>query len=605
MFKRGFVLLAVSAASLATPLPAVGQNDEPVVYRLDFSRRAESVFAVSTVWPATGAVERTFSLPAWTALYQIRDFAQHLSDFVAIDPANGDTLPVTRADKDSWRVENPSGGAVETHYRIHADDDSPFGAVLGETHAFLNPAIVFTYEEGEVQRPFELEIVDIPEGWTVSTPLAETAPLRYTGASYHVLTDSPFEIGTHDRLGFEQDGVRYDVAVRSMGPYDQPGLLSLLERIVAYQVELMGGAPFDRYLFIFHFTERGGGGMEHTYATAISVSYESVNRDIAAVAGVTAHEFFHAWNVKRIKPDVFVNYDYAHENYTDALWFAEGVTSYYDGLTRVRAGIWSPKEYWRSMSDEIKRLESRPGRFVHSVTDTSLLTWFDRYPDWTRPEVSISYYNKGEILGLLLDIQIRASSGNDISLDDLMSALYTRYNDVYGNGRGYEDTRALEAALQDLTGQDYDAWFDRYVLGTAPLPYDSILALAGLELQTDRVDELSWGLVAERRFEGPMTVLGVVQNGPAASAGIIAGDEIVSIDGQPVTTRRIPQPGTVEEARLTIRRNGESREIAVTPVHEVFDVFRVVPVEDATPEQVAIREGIVTRASRNSTSRTR
>ena len=326
----------------------------------------------------------------------------------------------------------------------------------------------------------------VPQGWRVAVELppatgADRAATAYAAANFDALADAPVEIGRFEEVKFQAGG-RPIRAVLHGDSVDRPRLIGTLSAIVNYETSLMGEAPFPSYTFFFHVGRRyGGGGMEHSNSTAIAVDSG------ATLANVSAHEFFHLWNVKRIRPRSLEPVDRTREMYTPALWFAEGVTNTYASYTLVRSGLWSKAEFLDDLGDEIARLESRPARLWHSAEESSLTTWFDKYALYDRPEFSVSYYNKGQLLGVGLDLVIRDVTDNRASLDDVMR----RMNQQYAHrGRSYPDSQGVRMIAEEVIRQfrpDATAYladfFRRYVSGTDELPYAEWLAVAGLTLK--------------------------------------------------------------------------------------------------------------------------
>ncbi len=331
----------------------------------------------------------------------------------------------------------------------------------------------------------------IPAGWKIATLLDEEGD-RFLAPNYDALADSPAEAGQFQEYTFSQNGATYRVVVHAdLEDYSPDRLLASLRKITATETALMHDVPFSRYTFILHFPHQAeGGGMEHRNGAAITVSAAQVRDHWENLEEVAAHEFFHLWNVKRIRPQSLEPIDYIHGNDTRDLWFCEGVTSTYAELALLRAGLISGKTFYARLGAAIETLQSRPARFFQSVEESGLEAWFEKYDDYLRPERSISYYNKGELLGFLLDLAIRHATGNEASLDDVMRRLN---EDFARRGRCYtqQDLRRVIARIAPAFS-GLDAFFDDYVSGTRELDYETYLGYAGLELEkTYRVKEIS------------------------------------------------------------------------------------------------------------------
>jgi predicted metalloprotease with PDZ domain len=415
----------------------------------------------------------TVQMPAWNALYQIRDFSSHMTQVTAKDD-EGRALPLRKIDKQTWIATG--NGAVTINYSILWDEPGPFGTQLSADHAFLNLAMVLLYVPDRRSEDDLVAFEDVPEGWRVAVELDSVAANAahhsggYAASNYDALVDAPVEIGHFDEFHMDAGGRPIRVVVHGDSG-DHSHLLDSLKRLVDYETSLMGGAPFREYLFLFHVGSNfGGGGMEHMNCTAISADVS------AQLPSYAAHEFFHAWNVKRIRPQSLEPIDYTKEMWTRSLWFAEGVTNTYAAYAMLRTGLWSTNQFYANFADQIRELQSRPAHRWQSVEQSSLDAWYEKYSLYNRPEESISYYNKGEILGVLLDILIRDRTDNRASLDYVLRVL----NDEYAKkGRFYEDSDGLRAAMEGVIRKndpnadaDLGDFFVRYVAGSEEIPYN-------------------------------------------------------------------------------------------------------------------------------------
>lgn len=484
--RIGCAVMIVAGWCFGLLLPAEAAID----YRVSLAQRNEHIFRVAmTVPDVKDSVD--VQMPAWNALYQVRDFASRVVDLRARD-SSGKALSVSKRDLHTWRISG--SGTVVVEYGIFWDDAGPFASQLDNDHAFLNLAMVLLYVPGRRGEAVSIEFAHVPQDWAVAVALrADDTTNLFHAAGYDALVDAPVEIGRFEQFRFEEEKARIRVAVHAR-TWNRASLEDKLRRIVAYQVKLMGEAPFGEFLFIYHFGA-GGGGMEHSNSTAISSASDSTTD------GVTAHEFFHLWNVKRIRPKSLDPVDYTRENITRALWFAEGVTSTYASYTLVRAGLWSAEQFYSDLAGEISQLEQRPASRWKSAEEASLDAWFEKYRPYRQSNFSISYYNKGHLLGVLLDIAIRDATDNKRSLDHVLRHL----NEEYAHrGRAYDDSHGIRAAAEKVAGVSLESFFSRYVAGVEPLPYADLLAKAGLqfEMQGDRarIQELSGVSDRQRRI---------------------------------------------------------------------------------------------------------
>jgi predicted metalloprotease with PDZ domain len=480
---RASVLVSIAAFCFcARPASAT------IRYEISLAHVDTHEFDVTMVVPRNGHSSPTVAMPAWNALYQIRDFAYRVRDVKAAAYEKGfathlrpiSTLPI---DKDTWNLELSSNAAAQPDiagftvtYSVEWNDPGPFDSQLDEHHAFLNLAEVLMYAPNRRSEPVEVRFDDVPADWKLIAELRPgPEPDSFIAPNYDALVDEPVEAGKFGEFDFDEDGAHFRVALDGKG-YNQRRLEDYLQRITKYEMQLMGGPPFREYTFLLRlgsFSEVGGGGMEHADSTAISVHSWDGLKDLCA------HEFFHAWNVKRIRPQAFEPIDYAKEQYTRVLWFAEGVTSAYASYALVRTGLWSKAEFYNDLASQITDLESRPARKWQSVEDSSLDTWLDKYPAYNDPDRSISYYGKGQILGVLLDLVIRDATNNRRSLDDVMRLM----NDEYAQkGKFYNGDAAIQAAVEQVAGANFGNFFRNYIAGVNEIPYDKFFAIAGLEL---------------------------------------------------------------------------------------------------------------------------
>jgi predicted metalloprotease with PDZ domain len=576
--------------ALVSSLPARG-TDRAIRYTLDLratdTHEAKIEMDVPNVLPQT-----PIQFPAWNALYQIRDFVRDVEHVRA--ECDGHEQKLIRVDLETWRTGSQPCSTLAVRYAVYVNDEGPFSSVLNEHHSFLNLAMLLFYLPQGRDRPVRAAFI-LHEGWRLGTLLAASDPSgEFVAANYDALVDSPVEAGHFDDFSYQQGGATFRVIVdASPQDYSSARLLASLEKITATETAMMRDVPFSRYTFIFHFLPvAGGGGMEHAYGTAISLPASSVRENWGYVESTAAHEFFHLWNVKRIRPAGLEPVDYVHGNDTSALWFSEGVTSTYQELTLVRAGLTSREEFYRRIAYQVGMLQERPARLFQSVEQAGRSAWLEKYLDYLRPERSISYYNKGELLGFLLDLAIRHATQNQHSLDDVVR----RLNEEFGKrGRFF-----TEADLRNLVAElapsftDRDAFFDDYVSGTRELDYNTYLGYAGLQLVTTPAAQGALGFRAERGISGPVTVESVDPDSNAEHAGVLKGDVLLKMNNRPLS-------GLPEQV-LGSSKGGEKVEFQVQRGNRLLTVkyrleeshitsYRVEEIPNATEEQLRVREG--------------
>ena len=481
-----------------------------------------------------GAARQEIQLPVWNALYQIRDFAQNIRAMQARDSA-GNALSVEAMDKTTWRISNAERGA-RVEYDVLANLAGPYGAQFNQQHAFLNLGEVLVYAAAGGNQPVALELEDVPSGWQVATSLARDqktgAPPAFLANGYDQLVDAPIELGAFRQTRFEQDGTVYEIVVDAApADYRMSELSALVSKIAAAEVSWMQDRPFASYLFIYHFPHgASGGGMEHSNSCAIDVDAGQMAADPLDLESVTAHEFFHLWNVKRIRPASLEPVVYTRENYTRALWFSEGVTTTVAEIALRRAGLLSEQQFLQSLAREIRTLQLRPAHAWQSAEESSLDTWLERYPEYGAPERSISYYNKGDLLGVLLDLEMRRATNGKKCLRDLFQWMNQHYamQDQY-----FADSAGVRAAAEAVTGADFSSFFNSYVSGVQELPYQELLATVGLQLVRQKVEIPDIGFDSVRNEGERPIVVAVKEGSDAAKSEISPGDTVVKLNGKP------------------------------------------------------------------------
>src|SRR5512138_3757084 len=415
-----------------------------------------------------------FVFPVWTpGSYLVREFARHVEQASA-DDGEGRRLALERLDKHRFRVGAGGARRAVLRFRVYANELSVRTAHLDGTHGYLNGAALFPYVPGREAGPHALEIAP-PAGWSVATAL-DGGPTRFTARDYDELVDSPVEIGTHRTLRFEALGVPHEIAVWGRGNLDDARLAGDAARIVESAGKLLGGLPYDRYLFILHLADRRRGGLEHARSTTVQVQRTGFfpPETYEQTLGLLAHEFFHAWNVKRLRPAALLPYDYGREQYTRLLWWFEGATSYYEKVVLARAGLLPPRRWLEDLGKALTALERTPGARKTSVEEASFLAWVKLYrPDENTPNSTISYYLKGELVAFALDLALRRAGR---SLDELLRALWARHRE-----KGLPEDGVERAAAELLGADAARAFFDRFVRGMEPLSLD--LDLVGLRVQ--------------------------------------------------------------------------------------------------------------------------
>lgn len=553
--------LACCAAIVALASVAAAQTPSPLSYTISLASPEKHLVDVQIFLPE-GAAQRDLQLPVWNALYQIRDFAQYINWIHAKDRA-GNPLPLRELNIGRWQIQGAERGAI-VEYEIYADAPGPFNAQLDPHHAFFNLAQLLIYPVDARSAPQQVRFSHLPEGWNVATPLDAASSGEFTAPNYDRLVDSPVEIGEFQEADFDEGGAHYRVIVDADSTdYNMAKIVAVLRRIVAAATAWMNDRPFENYMFIYHFP-RGpaGGGMEHAFSTAIDVGAGAMRQSLDALAGVTAHEFFHLWNVKRIRPQTLEPVDYTKENYTRALWFSEGVTSTAEGTIQLRAGLLDERQYLLRLGELISELERRPAHLTQSAEDSSLDAWLEGYSYYRRPDRSVSYYNKGELLGVLLDLEVREVSHGQASLREVLQWMNENYA---RKGRYFNDSAGVREAAEAVSHARLDSFFAKYVAGTDEIPWDDVFRSVGLRVEAIPNTVTDLGFTASRNFDGPMSVGAVTPQSEAEQAGLRVGDTIVELQGKPAGQESREElsrlnPGDMLTVKIRPRR-GPDREL--------------------------------------------
>ena len=572
---------------------------EAVHYRVSMQRPHTHLFEVEATFPA-GVDTLEAVLPVWTpGSYLVREFSRQVQD-VSASAVGGGPLPVQRVDKRTWRVQ-ANGWAVTLRYRVYANELTVRTSHLDGSHGYFNGATLFLYTEAT--RGLEHHVtVDAPEGWTPFAAL-ERRGEAFVARDYDELVDSPFEVGPHTPLSFTAAGVPHEVVVWGDTVPDAGRLCSDLQRICEAQARMFGGLPMPRYLFLLYLTDKGRGGLEHKASTSLLFPRVGLHnaRGWEDLLTLAAHEYFHLWNIKRVKPRALVPFDYSRENYTTLLWAFEGATSYYDNVFVLRAGLMSASRYVTRLGETLSALHATPGRKAQTLAEASLVSWVKHYrPDEHSPNSAISYYLKGEVVAALLDLEIRQATDNARGLDDVMRLLWQRYGDESG-----VPEEGVEAAASEVAGKDLKAFFDRAVRTTEELDY-SLFSHVGLEVRfrTREAPSDKGGSPPPRvkgdgklkgwlgvTTKGSATIATVLDGSPALEAGLYVDDEVVALDGWRVDGAGLlsrcedKQPG--ETVRLTVFRRDRLLEVPVAVGQKPLDAVWLARVDKPTDAQKA------------------
>lgn len=510
-----------------------------ISYVLRFPAAAQHCVDIEATVPATaGGV--ALMMAVWTpGSYMVREYARHVEG-VHATTTSGETLPVRKTSKNRWHVDAGSAERIVVRYRVYGREMTVRNNWIDRDFAILNGAPTFLTSINHLQTPHEVRC-ELPEGWasvfTPLTPHASGAAHHYRAADYDTLVDSPILLGNAAAYPFEVDGKAHTLVNEGEGGvWDGARSAADVKTIVAYNAKMWGGLPYERYVFMNLLTD-GRGGLEHKDASVMMASRWATRTrsDYVDWLGLISHEFFHVWNIKRLRPVELGPFDYERECPTRCLWVAEGLTAYYDDLNVHRAGLSNQKEYLERLSKSIEQVQSTPGRLLQPLGDASFDAWIKHYRrDENTDNTAISYYLKGTVVGFLLDAKIREATASRKSLDDVMRAAFERY----AGETGYTEAQFRELA-ESVAGVPLAPWFAQVIDSTQELSYADALKFYGLRFEakpTDGADKESnapkpgWLGISTRNDGGRLTITEVQRDTPAYKAGLNVDDEIIGID---------------------------------------------------------------------------
>lgn len=535
----------------------------------------------------------TLKLPVWTpGSYLIREYAKNVETFEV--SANGRAIPFIKTRKNWWNINTTGKKSITIKYNVYCNEISVRTAVVDASHAFLSTSGIFIYPEGMLHQPSTVHIIPY-KGWTkVSTSLEMVNNDVFTRHSpdYDILFDSPIEIGNQDVFGFDANGVKYEVAMYGGGNYDAERLKKDMAKIVETEAKIYGENPNKHYTFIVHNYLRGGGGLEHLSSTVLGASRDAYKTETGYqnFLSLVAHEHFHLWNVKRLRPIVLGPFDYDNENYTTDLWIAEGFTAYYEDIVLRHADLIPADNYLKVLSNDINSVENVPGRKIQSVADASYDAWIKAYrPNENSVNNSISYYSKGSILAMLLDLEIINDSNAKYSLDDVMNYMYHEY--YKGKKRGYTDAE-FKLGLEKFAGKNLDEFYKKYVYGLADIDYNKFLAYAGYTAIDENAASNNPSLGVGLSAGSKKIVTSVLRNTAAWNGGINAGDEITAIDGNSVLDSALlfkdKKPG--DKISVNINRDGLPVILPVTLLRNTQVKYSIESISNPSPQQLNVRK---------------
>ncbi len=578
---------------------AVNQNTSnspakiaPIIsYQVAMSQPESHLYEVRLRVKNWQAAVMDLKMPVWTpGSYLVREYAKNLQDFTVLDIEER-SLSWTKKSKNHWQIDTTGITDVTVHYRLFANELTVRTNHLDQTHAYFNGAATFLYIVGWEKTPIQVTIIPPESTWRISTALPALPELRHTfiAADFDTLVDSPFEIGTHESHYFEVLGLPHELAIWGKGNLPCRTVLEDIEKIIKVGAELFGGLPYKNYLFLLHLTSDGYGGLEHKNSCSLIYqrfgfrAKDKYNQFMQLVA----HEFFHLWNVRRIRPQGLEVFDYDQENYTSCLWFCEGTTSYYDIILPLRAGIYDAKTCLEALSKDINRFLNIPGRLVQPLSESSWDAWIKLYRrDANSDNSQISYYLKGQLVSLLLDLLIRERHNNQRSLDNVMQIMWQKFGipEV-----GYTPEQ-LQNVIESVANVNLDDFWQIYLHSTEELPLNQYLQPFGLKVQANGNGEPVPFLGLTAKTEHDRTIVKFVETeSPAQKAGIDPGDELLAIEGIRVNAEQLPerlkdyQPS--DSISVSLFHQDQLRTVSVILGEPRPNIYKIVPVKNPTIQQ--------------------
>lgn len=585
----GFALLLLGAAG----------NTQQVDYRVAIPQPTTRLVNVSIEIRDIDGEFIDVAMPMWTpGGYGASWFAKNVQEVRAETP-DGHELDVRQVGTSQWRISTDSD-AADFHYKVFLP--SRRGSTpLDDTHYRFMGINTLMYVVGEDPYPAPGAVTlsfDAPEGWVFATGLEETAYGSFVAPDYDTLVDAPVEMAAKlEWLTFDHDNTKYELVIRNPHNLNREQFLKDVRRIVTEQTAMMGGAPFERYVFLLTGINTRGGGLEHLNSTTITFRRygDMESPDYEHLQFLIAHEFFHLWNVKRIRPEILGPFDYSKPQHTRNLYIAEGITDYYAYLTAARAGVWSHEQFYEKLASVIEELQTSPGRLIRSVESAS-------YRAWTRPDNSadadISFYTKGSLIGLLLDLEIRARTNSKRSLDDVFRYLLAEHGlpkPGFEEERGFQDAVSRTAA-EGGGDADFRDFFDRYVAGVDELDYNAFLQHVGLQLQVEPIPGKNVpSLEIETAANGAgLVVTGLDVGGAGSRAGLMTDDILMLLNDERIDEKslasRLKTIGVGGTAVLSVMRGDRLVKVPVVLAESMPLSYTLIEDESANSAAVKRRE---------------
>ncbi len=600
MNRRGIWIALCATLLLAPSLALAGDAQGTLAFTVSMERPNTHYYHVVLRCQGLPGQTQDFKMPAWTpGYYRVMDHARHVVDFRA-ENGRGDALAWEKTAKNTWRVRSDAASTVVVRYDVYAFARSVADCYLDDSRAFISPTGLFMHVAGLIDHPVTVTIEPHSSFGQISTGLdpVRSRPGTFSAPNFDVLYDCPILVGNQEMVSFEVQGIPHTVALTEPGDFDRDRLVTVLKQMVEAAVAVVGDIPYRHYTFLM--LGPGRGGLEHQNSMAVFTELPNLDDpdDYQRWLGFIAHEFFHLYNVKAIRPIALGPFDYDRENYTNLLWLSEGGTVYYQNVILNRAGFMTRDEFLKQFQRSIANYENIPGHRFQSAAQSSFDVWlYFLRRDGDSANTTISYYDKGAALSLLLDLKIRHETQNHRSLDDVMRTLYQTY--YQQKNRGFTD-QEFRQVCETIAGCDLAEFFEVYVATTADIDYRKYLAYAGLQIALEPKETAGACLGADvRDQEGRLVVTGIRWDSPAARVGLGVEDEIIALDGQRLTSRSLRdlleshEPGDV--VSVLFSRRDRMREVEVILGQETERSFAITPLPNPDESQACILDNWLKR----------
>lgn len=581
-----FILLPLFFATSMTATPTLSYfiaMDEPHTHYFDVEIHIDQ-------WDKD---HLTAKLPVWTpGSYLVREFARKIDSFTA-HTADGTPLKSEKTRKNNWLVQTKGVKTLVLKYRVYAFEFSVRTSFIDADHATINAASVFMFVENMQNQNTTLHIKPYKDWKKISTslnPVLPNDPFTLQIPNYDIFVDSPIEIGNHETHAFEASGVPHELAIIGSSNCNTQQMIADIQKIVAEEVAVFGEHPCQRYVIFNYNTDGMYGGLEHLSSCALTYPrWDYAANKYGRWQGLMSHEYFHLWNVKRLRPKELGPFDYENENYTHLLWLAEGTTSYYDDLILRRNGLLSIESYLGIVAGNVSDLENKPGDKVQSVAESSWDAWIKYYrADENFDNISMSYYMKGAVITNLLDLEILQSTKGKKDFDDVLRYLYDEY--YKKQGRGITD-QELQSAVEKIANKSLDTFFAKYIFGTEQPNYNQYFGYVGLKLIDNNANNTKISLgITSKLDNGKIIIAKTISTGAAYRCGLNVNDEIIAIDSyrvntEPLLETLLNRKKAGEEVMFLVSRAGILKTIPVVLATDPTVSFKLVDLEKPTATQ--------------------